>query len=429
MELPSPEVTSLLEESVALWHESEPLPSLPGRTYREEEQSRREADLDCFLESIEAEFRRLPRTRSDRDRTRERITAAFVRFAKCALDLEDRHLDLLLDGGFSAVGTALGRQARRFDPSIAAADILQACRNAWTACGFAALLGGTMQVTPAIFAYSMLYPFTDNYLDDPAISREAKVGFSRRFGERLAGALPEPTGRNETAIWRLVCQIESQYSRAQCPQVFESLLAIHRAQEQSIRLLRGAAPAGTVDVLRLSLEKGGTSVLADAWLAGGSLTPDQAGFAYRWGVLLQLGDDLQDVEQDRASGLLTIFSEAAGRDPLDQLTGRTLRFADSVLTGLDCFRTPGSETLKELICRSSRSLVIGAAGDASELYTKEYVADLEAHSPFRFGFLADRRGRLARRRGLFAKLFEAFLAGEDDEPAFPLLPSSLMPRF
>jgi len=26
-------------------------------------------------------------------------------------------------------------------------------------------------------------------------------------------------------------------------------------------------------------------------------------------------------------------------------------------------------------------------------------------------------------------LFEAFLAGDEDEPAFPLLPSSLMPRF
>jgi len=34
-----------------------------------------------------------------------------------------------------------------------------------------------------------------------------------------------------------------------------------------------------------------------------------------------------------------------------------------------------------------------------------------------------------RRRGAVSRLFEAFLEGDEDEPAFPLLPSSLMPRF
>jgi hypothetical protein len=50
-------------------------------------------------------------------------------------------------------------------------------------------------------------------------------------------------------------------------------------------------------------------------------------------------------------------------------------------------------------------------------------------SPFRFSFLSDRRRKFERHSGLMGKLFEAFLAGDPDEPAFPLLPSSLMPRF
>ena len=29
---------------------------------------------------------------------------------------------------------------------------------------------------------------------------------------------------------------------------------------------------------------------------------------------------------------------------------------------------------------------------------------------------------------MLVRLFEAFLAGDDDEPAFPWLPSSLLPR-
>lgn len=35
---------------------------------------------------------------------------------------------------------------------------------------------------------------------------------------------------------------------------------------------------------------------------------------------------------------------------------------------------------------------------------------------------------MSLRRAATARLFEAFVAGDDGEPAFPLLPSSLLPR-
>jgi hypothetical protein len=53
-----------------------------------------------------------------------------------------------------------------------------------------------------------------------------------------------------------------------------------------------------------------------------------------------------------------------------------------------------------MIKRSSRSLLIRAAGEAPDLYSKEYLAELETHSPFRFAFLNDQRKRLASRSGL-----------------------------
>jgi len=310
---------------------------------------------------------------------------------------------------------------------VSTTDIMQACRNAWTACGLQALLTGNMRVTPSIFAYSMLYPYSDNYMDDPAIAREAKLSFSERFRRRLAGDPVLPANEREAAIWRLVGLIESQYSRADTPQVFDSLLAIHRAQEESLRLLRRGRPAGAVDVLALSFAKGGSSVLADAYLAGGSVTGDQARFAFDWGVLLQLADDLQDVHGDRKRGLLTLFSQAAERGPLDEPTNRTLQFAQKVMAQLDAFRAPGSEVLKELILSSSYSLLIRSAGEAGELYTKPYLARLESWSPFRFAFWRERRAQLARRGNVLKRLFEAFLAGDDDEPAFPWLPNTLMP--
>jgi len=273
----------------------------------------------------------------------------------------------------------------------------------------------------------MLYPYTDNYLDDPCISREAKLGFNERFGRRLAGEAAAAANTREDAIWRLIEMIEEQYARAACPQVFASLLRIHHAQEASLRLLRRGG-AGAVDVLRLSFEKGGASVLADGYLAAGSLTPEQARFVFAWGVLLQLADDLQDILQDRRDGVLTLFSECDSPESLDALTSRTFQFGERVLHRMHELAGPECRALKELMSRSAVSMLVRSAGEVPELYSSEYLAVLETHSPFRFEFLNSRRRQFARRRGLVLRLFEAFLEGEDDEAAFPLLPGSLLPR-
>jgi hypothetical protein len=421
-------VQGLLQETIELWQQSPATLPPFERAYTGEQQAARERALLQFLESLRAEVRRLPRSRPERAAAHGRITAAFERFATSGLELQDAHVDLLLRQGFAAIGTALARQARRFDPAVTTTDILQASRNAWTACALQMLLGREMGLTPAIFAYSMLYPYTDNYLDDPAITRDAKVGFSGRFGCRLAGEAAAPANHREEAIWRLVGMIEEQYPRVEYPHVFESLSAIHRAQADSLRLLRGTHPAADVDVMRLGFAKGGSSVLADAYLAAGALNPAEAQFAFAWGVALQLADDLQDVQEDSRAGVLTLFSLAAAAGPLDDLTSRTMQFARIVAQSMPRLPGPRFQALDDLIRKSSSSLLIRAAGEAGDLHTAGYLSALEAHSPFRFAFLNRQRREMAQRGAALTRLFEAFLAGDDDESAFPLLPGSLMPR-
>ena len=441
----------LLQESLSLWHRAavsgdhiEAALCLPpfDRTFTPAEQAAREIHLDHLLHTVEAELRDLPRTRSERRSARSRVTSAFTDFAKYCLDFDDSHLDLLLNDGFSAVATQLARQARQFDPGVSASDIFQASRNAWTACGLQVLLGRDMRLTPSIFAYSMLYPYTDNYLDDPATSRSAKLAFSERFRRRLDGDAPAPFNDREATIWRLVELIEEEYARADWPEVYDSLLAIHSAQENSVRLLRsGSSPAG-VDILKLSFEKGGASVLADAYLVAGSLSPDEAQFAFDWGVLLQLADDLQDLQQDLREGILTIFTQAAAHvplgQPLDHLTTHTLNFGHRVMRQVD--RMPSNrsahngaaakhKSLAKMIRMSCSLLLIWSAGESAKLYTSRYLAELETHSPFRFAPLAEKRKKLARWTGPLTRLFESFLEDEEDEPASLILASSLMPRF
>ncbi|HUJ29644.1 MAG TPA: hypothetical protein VLY23_00055 [Candidatus Acidoferrum sp.] len=440
----------LLQQSLALWAEAaggDDPSGLPlfGRTFTPVEQAARETLLDRFLDTIESELRQMPRTRAERSSARARVTSGFTDFARTCLDLDDGHLDLLLNDGFSAVATQLARQARLFDPAVSAADIFQASRNAWTACGLQILMGQKMRLTPAIFAYSMLYPYTDNYLDDPEISRAAKLAFSSRFRRRLEGDAVAPLNDREALIWRLVELIEEQYARDAWPGVHASLLEIHRAQENSVRLLRfGSSPAGA-DVLKLSFEKGGASVVADAHLVAASLSPDEARFAFDWGVLLQLADDLQDLQQDLRERTLTIFTQALAAAPeaapvagrLDKLTAHTFNFGHRVMRQLD--RMPSNlsaldgaaarhRSLAEMIRMSCSLLLIWSAGESAALYTPGYIAALETHSPFRFAPLAERRKKLARWTAPLGRLFDAFLEDEEDEPAPLLLASSLMPR-
>jgi hypothetical protein len=415
----------LLTNTLQQWANTETSFPFDRRTYTAAEQSANEGRMDVCLQTVESLLRGL-RSTTGRTSVRERIAAAFADFAKPALGLDESHIALLLDNGFAQMGGHLGRYARRFDASVSSEDLFQACRNAWVACGLQSLFGQAMTLTPSIFAYSMLYPYSDNYLDDADVDSAAKRSFCGRFRKRLAGRDLPPANVREEAIWELVGLIESEYERADYPSVYTSLLAIHRSQEESIPLMDRDGFARhngglRLDVTRLVFAKGGDSVLADAYLAAGRLTALEARSAFEWGVLLQLGDDLQDVREDASGGIRTLFTEAMGCEPLDELTNRTFHFTQRVMTGLDELeRAPTA--LKELIRQSSCSLLTRAAGAAREFYSRSYIARLETYSPFRFAFVDSRRELLARRQDLIERLGEVFLAGEDDESVFSIAP-------
>ena len=424
---PAIDPTELLEEALGIWRGCPASPPPLERRFNQSQQEEGERHLSHFLGGLRAELRSIPRTRAERQGVHQRITAVFAGFARSGLGLDEDQLRILLHGGLSSIGTEMVRQARRFDTDVSLTDVLQASRNAWTACGLQMLFGRQMHLTPSIFAYSMLYPYSDNYLDDPAIGGGEKRGFSARFGQRLAGAVVVPSNARESAIWRLVELIEGEYPRPEYPQVFKSLGLIQMAQEQSLLLMRNSA-ADAVDVARLSFAKGGTSVLADAYLAAGTPDPAQARFAFHWGVLLQLADDLQDVEEDRQAGVRTVFTQDAERSTLDECTSRTLYFAKWVMGLLGELPVVDGGTLAGLIRRSSLSLIVRSAGEAAPLYSPAYLNAIEGQSPFRFSFLNSSHRKFQERSGMIVQLFEAFLAGDSDEPAFPWLPSSLMPR-
>ncbi len=405
-----------VDRAAELWHHSAGPWINPSPRFTPREQQVREHAYDSAMRDVERHSKQA--VRFSPKETQQGLIASFARFAATALDLEEPAVTLLTES-FLPVGTELARWARRFDPTLSAPDIVQACRNAWTACGMQPLLGAPLGLTPAIFGYSLLYPYTDNYLDQRSVSRDRKLHFSERFRSRLQGEALTPVGDHEASIWDLVRLIEGQFPRSRFPCVFESLLAIHNAQEESLAQLHAGDRCDEREILRISCFKGGTSVLADAFLVHGILTAQQNHFAFDWGVLLQLGDDLQDVQEDLARGSATLFTRAVHcRQPLDNLALQLLNFGDTVAASMDAL-PHGTTTHKSLLRMSWRSLVLMAVAQAHEYFSPAIVEELEPCSPFRFAFLRARRKKLDGRSGLFQRLFPVLLSG-DEEPAIQL---------
>ncbi|MDZ7835549.1 MAG: hypothetical protein U5K84_09840 [Alkalibacterium sp.] len=239
------------------------------------------------------------------------VKSLFVRLFKEVdsrkLLFDQPFLTYFIDQGYMDTAEAFMLRARQEDPNLSNEEVFQALRNVWIMNSLQICWDTTLELTPSMYAYSMLYPYTDNLLDDPNIEDAAKRAFNQRLYQALNGKIVKSDDQTESRIFALVDMINRQYPKETFPEVTESILLIHEAQTLSMKQGQ-SAPLSTEDVLTISFFKGGTSVLADAYLIKGVLSDDESQFAFEYGAFLQLLDDLQDKDSDEDSHNQTLFS-------------------------------------------------------------------------------------------------------------------------
>ncbi len=291
-------------------------------------------------------------------------------------------LKFFIENGYLDVAEEFIRAAKKETPLLKDEEIFQAMRNVWIMNSLQIFWGLPLKMTPSVYAYSMLYPYTDNFLDNPELSREEKINFNERLYKVLDGEKLTSANFVEEKVFSLIGQIESQYGRDTHYQVFDSLKLIQEAQTKSMKQDRDEIL--TKDkILPISFFKGGASVLADAFLVKGNLNIDEMYFAFTYGTFLQLIDDLQDAEEDKKDRHQTLFSTR------NEIVDNEIKRLISYIFKLNTVNEPDTETMyfmKQVISSCTLIMIMEAVARNPELISGKLYKQLESYSKVRLPY-------------------------------------------
>jgi hypothetical protein len=364
-----------------------------------------EKELDNFIKKFIIMIKSYPILEIEREIWKTKLQNLIDEFITKSNLIRTNDKDILLGSGILENTLEFVKMAKEINTAITLEEIGQALRNLWIMNIAQLLLNKEVKLTSSIFGYSMLYPYTDNYLDDTDISFEEKMKISRRLEKKLKGEKIEAEDSYEDKIFRLVDKIEEEFDRSKYPKVFESLLCIHEGQNKSLIYQESASGPYEIDILGISIEKGGTSVLADAYLVNGTLSFDEAAFFFGYGVLLQICDDLQDVRVDYENNHMTIASQLSKCWPLDKITNGLINFTMELLDEIECFEGRNIHDLKMLIKKNCIMLILFAVAKNKKLYSKKYFLNIKKSFPFTVKYMVNLSKSLKKK---FSKLEKSY---------------------
>lgn len=348
--------------------------------------------------------------------------------------------DEKLRNNFFKVTKKFVNDAKSFDENISLNDIGQAMRNVWIINILQALMEEKIELTKAVFGYSLLYPYTDNYLDDVEVKLNDKKQFNDKLYQKLKGEAVTPLNEHEGKVYKLVENIESVFSRNKYHDLYESIIEIQNGQVKSLNQQNELIIPYERDILGISIEKGGASVLVDGYLVNGELTSEEIEFCIGYGVLLQFADDLQDVKEDLDNNHMTIMSQLAGNYKLDPIVNKLMDFTINVI---DDFQKQGqnqrldkqaenerlnkqieseklgrqqenqrmdkqgqnqgfkkevqNHRLKNMIKDNCIMLILFSAALSKEFFSKEYIKEKEKYLPFTMEYIGKLKKNLRKR--------------------------------
>lgn len=387
-------IKDLVEVFRGIWFNTSSLYNLKGKRYDLLEKIKNESQINEFMDLITLKLRDVPKDKEKVSLWGNEFKNDIKNFINSADIFDSTDKEVLCRDEIFKNTLEFIKEAINFDKEMNLIDIGQAMRNVWIMNIMQMVVGIDVTMTKSIFAYSMLYPYTDNLIDDKEISKEEKKGFNERLEKVIEGEDVEFYNEYEAKVWKLIRLIEEQYPRESNEDVYEALLGIKRGQDKSLFQQICKIPYER-DILGISIEKGGTSVLADGYLIKGHLNLDEIWFFFGYGFMLQICDDIQDVKKDSESFHMTIFSELSGKYNLDILACKLMNFINFLLDNNKCFNSNGDK-IKELIRKNCLLMVLIAIVKNKKYYSDDFITELNPYIPWREAFIKKMDKKMAK---------------------------------
>jgi len=364
------------------------------RVYTREEKLKTEKEIDNFIKKVSIYIENYHNNKEAGNHVSVKSGSQARVFLDTLTGILDFQVDESLTEKFIRSTGLFLEKIKKFDPGLDIENIYQALRNIWIMNSIQVYLGQKIDCTTSMFAYSMLYPYTDNILDNVSVNLDKKLHLSQLLKLWLEGITQCPAAEIEQKIFSLVKKIEGEFPRDHFPGVYQSLLLIFNAQLKSLDQQKQVTPPYVNDVVGISFEKGGCSVLADGFLLKGELEKKERDFCFGWGTFLQLSDDIQDIFMDRKNHHTTIFSQIAGFYKLDKVANKLFNYIVTVLN--EHLDYPELQNLKKFSKKNFYFLAMEAIGKNSHLYSSDYVKEIEKVFPFSFSYQKKLRKRLEK---------------------------------
>jgi hypothetical protein len=283
-------------------------------------------------------------------------------------------------------------------PGLSKRDLKRAATNVWPCLCFQLLCGQEAHLTNAIIGMSLLYPLTDDLVDDPSMSKEAKFSFLHRFGELIATGKSKHNGtKSEQDIWSMFSLIEGDFSRFRFPLIYRSLNDLLTAQGDSLRQAGGPRYdqriPGFADVWEVTLRKAALSILSDAYLVKGRLTDAEASFVAHFGVLTQYLNDARGLKNDLAEGQYTPLNLAMldGPASMDNMFGFAISHHYEAFGHKEhlsiCRNNPKMLAFMATMCSFLTFKLFEAIAINEESFTPAFLEQVEQVAPLPLGLM------------------------------------------
>ena len=279
------------------------------------------------------------------------------------------------------------REVRAYTPELSFADIGQALRNYIVYMMFKQLHKDSSPFSKTCYGYSMLYPYTDNYIDNPGNSSADKARYNTLIQDFLHKKQPFPTCSHDTKTLHFLSAASTAADRTDSDTARSLLLMMLEAQEESLKQQKSEKPLTLEERLAISLYKGGVSVLIDRYYVAEKMTREDFLFYLGFGFFLQLADDLQDIGEDSKRGGQTLFTISLQEHALEKLVNKLLHFVHNLCSTF----CPENTAFLQLVRNSSYQLIAMSLNRSKEYFHADYVKRMETSFPVPFSCLEQSR--------------------------------------